>query len=128
MIGRRAILKAATALLATPATAAVSGVSISQAAGLLGVPRDGLDPVDECGQEVAGTPNKAWDAINAINRRRNEQTLNDHTVPFHIATKKSWSPAFKAHVLNRENDIQAALEKKMHDDEDFMRALLGGVL
>lgn len=118
---RRSILR----LFSGSAAAAASGMSVKEAARALGdegsmamnVPASaeiGQMPVTAVGW---GSPGKSL--LSALCRERERLTYANPHMPPHIATKKSWSPAFKKAVFDRELAILEAMIDRLERDDDF---------
>lgn len=118
---RRAILS----LFGGGAAAAVSGVSAKDAASQLGL-EGGLvagGPLPDVGSVVAGEVgfNASHFVINHLWRARDRAHSSNPHMPVHIATKKSWSPAFKESIHRREVEIIDAFIAKVDADEEFAK-------
>ena len=112
-------------------------LTIEDAAKVLGL-SSARAPTSEILDHVAASPpmsyrqNQLDQAMNALWRTRHLETSeanNEREMPVEIATKKSWSPAFKASEWRREKLIWMALEDKIRSDEALQQKLadiLGG--
>lgn len=119
-MNRRSLLS----LFGGGAAAAVSGVSVKDAAAQLGlesglVAGGPLPPVESAvGVGFSGvTP--VHSAMRHLWQLRDRTHHSNPHMPAHIATKKSWSPAFKESVHRREVEIMDAFIAKVEADEEF---------
>jgi hypothetical protein len=108
------------------AAAVVSGVSVKDAAAQLGL-ENGLvvggplpNVVSEGGEPssnpYSGLPHSY---MRHLWRMRDRIQHSNPHMPAHIATKRSWSPAFKEGVNRREVEIMEAFINKVEADEAF---------
>lgn len=121
MIGRRRILS----LFGGAVGAAASGVSVKDAMAL----SSGLPPMPEGESRAAGCDGVAYDGpeeprhwrmINALRERHYEAREALHEkMGAHIATKKSWSPAFKEHVHSQEIREFREFIQRLERDQKF---------
>jgi hypothetical protein len=118
---RRTILS----LFGGGAAAAVSGVSAKDAAAKLGL-ESGLvaggplpDVNGVAGVEV--TSRLPHFVMARLWRERERAHHSNPHMPAHIATKKSWSPAFKESIHRREVEIIDAFIEKIEADEEFAK-------
>lgn len=112
MIGRRSILQLAIGCIATAQSKSVSGQS------LLDMPQQayvGSGNVPVCDAEYP-----AWRQALDQAMWAKEATLNGAvSIPLHIASKKSWSTAFKFHEAEREHRALRDLRDKINRDAEF---------
>lgn len=121
MLGRRQILK----LLTGAGAAAASGVSVREASQSLGIPENVASSHQLLGFTAEENTRAHYRAIGGIRsaafRRSEARSRPPEYMPAHIGTKKSWSPAFKEHVLEHEMRIMHAYLDKLESDEAFAR-------
>jgi hypothetical protein len=127
MIGRRRILS----LFGGAVGAAASGVSVKDAMAL----SSSMTPIPE-GESLTSTtavgvldaPEKPrhWRIINAMRQRHYETREALHEkMGAHIATKKSWSPAFKEHVDAQEIREFREFMHRLERDQKFADRVAG---
>ena len=117
--GRRNFLR-----LLTGATAASVTMGVKDAAKVLGVSPDVLNPG---GPSVADLPvgepsvySSSRDRAMRLLWRTHQSSRGDpREMSFSIREKKSWSPAFKQSCHVRETAIQNAIIDKMENDDEF---------
>lgn len=118
-MNRRGLL----ALIGGGAASAASGMSVKDAAKAIGAtdalvmsaPPIGGDPVPV----GSGSFSSHHRVMQRLWRARDRATHGHHTMPAHIATKRSWSPVFKEAVLRREADILEAFIEQVERDEEL---------
>ena len=121
MTGRRDFMK--LLLGGTTAAATVSPKDAAKALGLPGV--DGMEPMEDIEVAVGGADWQIIErAMDGIWKRNQANSTSDTDLPVHIRTKKSWSPAFKRLVLEREIKIASLFESKVRQDEAFRKKIM----
>lgn len=120
MTDRRSLLK----LLAGGGFAA-SGMSTKDAAKAIGLPD--VPPMNQSipmEGAVGHLPATHSIARQRFWRVRERATRSPHTMPAHIATKKSWSPVFKEAVRARETEIWDRFAEELEYNEAFVEKAL----
>ena len=119
MLNRRGLLRMAAAL---PAVAAAG--SVRQAADAMGVGT-------VTGQTVIGgralSPRVAdareifHRALWRMRQRSEQQARLERAMPPHIASMKSWSPAYRNHIAMKEWELVQAYCDRLEEDQEMMR-------
>lgn len=107
---------------------AVRGL-MGQSVGLASVGSGALTASDECPVACESGPPSylVHDAIFAA-RRQAQNDMAHGVMPPAILTKRSWSPAFKAHCIEEQIRFERAVEKRLQKDRAFrerMAQMLG---
>lgn len=123
MIGRREIIR----LFAGAGAAAGSGLSVGDVIGMAAKHPNTLNFRPSM-PEVIGHQNhwrdETWALAQRIRRRREaDADVMRGGIPHDIASKRSWSPAFKAHVLQQEYAAIDALASGTTFAEEVARML-----
>lgn len=126
MIGRRSLLS----LFGAAAGSAASGVSVKDLASLAAqaaavpvepvvppLPTTSPDPWEEGPNLVRIVPGGRQMMARIEARRAAEHRAAKKRFPPHIKAMRSWSPTYKAHVLEKEIEAERALNHAMWDDD-----------
>lgn len=115
MIGRRSLL---SLFIASP---------IASVAKDIDVPPPYSEPYNSVGMDTSPLADAYRKARNIAERRQNSRGRPIRHMPPHIAEKRSWSSAFKAHVCEQEDKLFYDHWNWEHRDETIMRAALKSV-
>lgn len=104
------------------AAAAPPVVGIKAAAAALGVSEamSATEITDAVGPPMSSLTDIDWAVINRVERQHYARRRPTSELPPHIATKRSWSPAFKTMVHAREEAILQAYLDQLRLNKSFM--------
>lgn len=133
MMQRRSFLSAIATLVGGGA-AAPAVLTVDRAAAVLGVSRD--DTVSDiasvaCEPGYTGVTNgeiEAWRLMDMLDQHRRNLGAPEKYLPPHIASKRSWSAAYKASVHAREQLIYDLARAKISANHDTAAGILRRIL
>lgn len=96
-------------------------IGVKAAAAALGV-NEAMTATEiaEAGAPSGGLEDAEWRLINRIEQLHYNRRVSEDRLPVHIATKRSWSPAYKAMIYAREQAIMETYLDRMRRDRSFL--------
>ncbi|MDE4303606.1 hypothetical protein PXK30_09685 [Phaeobacter gallaeciensis] len=131
MLDRRGILRLLGGGLVTSATVdpktIAKEIAASSGAGLTASGGGGIAPIgnglSECGIASQTMGRGVSDLFNALYRKADGDRNDQRHIPEHIASKKSWSQAFKLAETRREHAEIQELIRRLESDHDLAARL-----
>lgn len=131
ILNRRGILRLLGGGLAASATvdpkAVAKEIAASGRSGLTGSGGGGIAPIgnglSECGIASQTMDRGVSDLFNALYRKADGDRNDQRHIPEHIASKKSWSQAFKLAETRREYAEVQELIRRLERDQDLAQRL-----
>lgn len=131
---RRSFLSALASVVGAGA-AAPATLTVSRAAAVLGVPETAsVSEIAQAGVSSSvfapGAEIEMWRLMDLLDQHRRNATAPERYLPAHIASKRSWSAAYKASVHAREQLMYDMARSKLSREHEtpagLLRRILGG--
>ena len=119
MIGRREILKVIAGVTAMTTVKSTSGVG----SGSPNIGKVSAAVAAASGKKIPSSPeeiikSKIKQILDEASDRGWRESIRDEDFDVDIRTKKSWSPAFKAHLQSKRNRMISNIEKALYGNDD----------